>query len=144
MDRIHPDTNTKKANSKKCSDFRTISFIRHASKIMLKIIQRRITPRVEQVLSEMQAGFRKDRSTTEQITNLRMMCEKTRNHQRIICHNFIDFKKAFNRVCHEALWMRKYIGKHITRLIKRLYEVAKTKVMVGDQFSEWFKATVGV
>ena len=49
----------KKANSKKCNEFRTISLISHASKILLKIIQRRITPRVEQVLSEMQAGFRK-------------------------------------------------------------------------------------
>ena len=54
----------KKANSKKCSDYRTLSMISHASKILLKIIQRRITPRVEQILSEMQEGFRKNRSTT--------------------------------------------------------------------------------
>ena len=65
----------KKENSKKRSDYRTIRMISHASKILLKIIQRRITPRVEQSLSEMQVGFRKDRSTTEQITNLRHICE---------------------------------------------------------------------
>ena len=99
------------------------------------------------MLSEMQAGFRKDHSTTEQITYLRLICEKTREQQRIICHNFIDFKKAFDRVWHEALWhtMRKHnIGEHIARLIKGIYEDAKTKVMTGDQFSEWFKASVGV
>eukprot|EP00794_Sanderia_malayensis_P019589 gene19589-biopygen14545 len=115
--------------------------------ILLKVIQRRITPRVEQVLSEMQAGFRKDRSTTEQITNLRLICEKSRNHKRVICHNFIDFKKAFDRVWHEALWhtLRKHnIGEHITRIIKSLYEDAKTKVMTGEKFSDWFKASVGV
>ena len=121
--------------------------ISHASKVLLKIMQRRITPIVEQVLSEMQAGFRKDRSTTEQITNLRLICEKTGNHKRIICHNFIDFKKAFDRVWHEALWhtMRKHsIGEHMTKTIKNLYEDAKTKVMTSDEFSHWFKASVGV
>ena len=137
----------KKMNSRKCSDFRTISLISHASKVLLKIIQGRITPRVEEVLSEMQAGFRKDRSTTDQITNLRLLCEKTRNHQRVICHNFIDFKKAFDRVWHEALWhtMRKFnIGEQITKTIMSLYEQATTKVLTGEEFSEWFRATVGV
>ena len=95
----------------------------------------------------MQAGFTKDRSTTEQITNLRLICEKTRNHKRIICHNFIDFKKAFDRVWHEALWhtIRKHnVGEHMTKTIKNLYEDAKTKVMTGDEFSQWFKGSVGV
>ena len=72
---------------------------------------------------------------------------ETRNHKRIICHNFIDFKKAFDRVWHEALWhtMRKHsIGEHMTKTIKNLYEDAKTKVMTGDEFSHWFKASVGV
>ena len=137
----------KKANSKKFNEYRTVSLISHASKILLKITQIRITPRVEQILSEMQAGFRKDRSTTEQITNLRLICEKTRNHQRIVCHNFINFKKAFDRVWHSALWhtMRKHnIGDHITRIFKSLYEGAKTKVMTGEHFSDWFKSSVGV
>ena len=53
----------KKANIKKCTDFRTISLISHASKVLLKIIQKRITPRVEAVLDESQAGFRKGGGT---------------------------------------------------------------------------------
>ena len=63
-------------------------------------------------------------------------------------HNFIDCKEAFDRVWHKALWhtMKKFnIGKHLTELIKELYEKAVTKVMTGnDQFSEWFKTSVGV
>ena len=34
---FHP--NPKKGNAKKCSNYRTIAFISHASKVMLKILQ---------------------------------------------------------------------------------------------------------
>ena len=41
--------------------------------------------------------------------------------------------------------MRKHnIGEHITQIIKSLYEDAKTKVMTGEHFSDWFKSSVGV
>ena len=44
------------------------------------------------------------RSLTEQIFNLRIMCERYLQHQQDLYHVFIDFKKAFDRVWHEALW----------------------------------------
>ena len=120
-------------------DFRTVSLISHASKVLLKIIQRRIQPRIEEVLNESQAGFRRDRSTTEQITNITNIIEKIRDSRGYVFHNFIDFKKAFDRVWHKALWhtMKKFnIGKHLTELIKELYEKAVTKVMTDNgQFS---------
>ena len=138
----------KKANSRKCSDFRTISLISHASKVLFKIIQRCIQPKIEEVLNESQDGFRRDRSTTEQITNIRNITEKIRDSQGYVFHNFIDFEKAFDRVWHKALWhtMKKFnIGKHLTELIKEFYEKAVTKIMTGNgQFGEWFKASVGV
>ena len=86
----------KKANSRKCSDFRTISLISHASKVLLKIIQRCIQSRIEEVLNESQAGFRRDRSTTEQITNIRNIIEEIRDSQRCVFHNFIDFEKKLS------------------------------------------------
>eukprot|EP00794_Sanderia_malayensis_P002663 gene2663-biopygen2205 len=61
--------------------------------------------------------------------------------------NFIDFRKAFDRVWHDPLWntMGKYnIGEGITALIKSLYDDAKSKVRIDDQLSDWFKTTVGV
>ena len=64
----------------------------------------------EKIIAEEQAGFRAGRSTTEQIFNLRILCEKYLQHQQDLCHVFIDFKKAFDRVWHAALWatMKKY------------------------------------
>ena len=49
----------KKGNSKKCTNYRAISLISHASKVMLKIIQKRLTPQVAELLRKTQAVFRK-------------------------------------------------------------------------------------
>ena len=77
---------------------------------MLEIILTRLKPQVEKIIAEEQAGFRAGGSTTEQIFNLCILCEKYLRHQQDLSHVFIDFKKAFDRVWHAALWatMRKY------------------------------------
>ena len=79
------------------------SLISHPSKVMLKIILNRLKPQEEKIIAEEQAGFRAGRSTTEQIFNLRILCEKYLQLQQDLYHVFIDFKKAFNRVFHAAL-----------------------------------------
>ena len=48
---------------------------------MLKIVLNRLKLQVEKILAEEQAGFRAGRSTTEQILNLRILCEKSLQHQ---------------------------------------------------------------
>ena len=77
---------------------------------MLKIILNNLNPHVEKITVEDQAGFRAGRSTTEQIFNLRILCEKDLQHQQDLYHVFIDFNKAFDRVWYAALWatMKKY------------------------------------
>ena len=81
---------------------------------MLKIILNRLKPQAE-IISEEQAGFRAGRSTTEQIFNLCILCEKYLQHQQDLYHVFIDFRKAFNRVWHAALLatMKKYISTNL-------------------------------
>ena len=88
----------KKGNLKLCQNYRTISLISHSSKVMLKVILNRLKPQAEEIIAEEQAGFRAGRSTTEQIFNLRILCEKYLQHQQNLYHVFIDFKKAFDRV----------------------------------------------
>ena len=68
--------------------------ISHTSKVMLKIILNRLQPQAEEIIAEEQAGFRARRSTTEQIFNLRILCEKYLQHQQTLYHVFIDFKKG--------------------------------------------------
>ena len=51
-------------------NYRTIALISHASKIMLKNLQARLQQYVNYELSDVQAGFRKGRGTTDQIANI--------------------------------------------------------------------------
>ena len=137
----------KKGNLQLCQNYRTISLISHASKIMLRIILNRLRPQAEEIIAEEQAGFREGRSTTEQIFNLRLLCEKHLQHQQELYHVFVDFKKAFDRVWHEALWatMKKInIGKRLISTIQQLYANATSAVLAHNVTGEWFHTTVGV
>ena len=49
----------KKGNAKKCSNYRTIALISHASKVMVKILQARLQQYVNCELPNVQAGFKK-------------------------------------------------------------------------------------
>ena len=100
----------KKGNLQQCKNYQTISLISYPSKVMLKIIRNRLKTQAEKIIAEEQAGFRAGRSTTEQIFNLRILCEKYLQHRQDLYHVFIDFKRVFDRVWHAALWatMKKY------------------------------------
>ena len=114
----------KKGNAKECSNYRTIVLISHASKVMLKILQARLQQYVNCELSDVQASFRKDRRTRDQITNIYWIMEKARAFQKNIYSCFIDFAKAFDCVDHNKLWkILKEMGlpDHLTCLLRNLY-----------------------
>ena len=60
----------KKSEAKECSNYFTMSFISHASKIMLKIFQASLQQCVNCEIPDVQAGFRKGRGTRDQIANI--------------------------------------------------------------------------
>ena len=114
---------------------------------MLKIILNRLKPQAEKITAEEQAGFRAGRSTTEQIFNPRILREIYLQHQQDLYHVFIDFKKAFDRVWHAALWatMKKYcISTNLIQVIKNLYNKATTAVLFNSSIRDWFRTTAGV
>ena len=57
----------KKVKAKECSNYRTITLISHASKVMLKILQTRLQQYMNQKLPDVQAEFRKGRGNRDQI-----------------------------------------------------------------------------
>ena len=87
------------------------------------------------------------KSTTEQIFNLRILCEKYLQHQQDFYNVFKYFKKAFDRVWHAALWatMKKYnISTNLIRVIKNRYSKATSAVLFISSIGDWFRTTVGV
>ena len=71
---------------------------------MLKILQARLQQYMNHELPDAQAGFRKGRGTSDQITNICWIMEKAREFQKNIYFCFIDYVKAFDFVDHKKLW----------------------------------------
>lgn len=60
---------------RKCDNYRTISLICHVSKVMLKVLQCRLSA-TEDILVEEQVGFREGCSMVEHMFSIRMLMEK--------------------------------------------------------------------
>ena len=94
LEEVSFHSNPKKGNVKKCSNYRTIALISNASKVTLKILQARLRQYVNREFPDVQAGFRKGR-TSDKISNIHWIIEKARKFQKSIYFCFIDYAKAF-------------------------------------------------
>src|SRR6218665_3571266 len=96
----------KKPNATAFEDHRTISLLTHASKVMIRILTKRIQAKAEANEGDDQFGFRKGMGTRDAIGTLRVLTERSiQNGQDVglyIC--FVDYEKAFDRV----EWRRLY------------------------------------
>ena len=71
---------------------------------MLKIFQAKLQQYVNQELTDVQAGFRKDKGTRDQIANICWIIEKAREFQKNIYIYFMNYLIAFDCVDHNKLW----------------------------------------
>ena len=85
----------KKGNPKECSNYWTVAFISHASKIMLKILQARLLQYVNRELPDVQVGFRKGRGTRDQIAYICWIIKKARKFHKNMYFCFIHYARAF-------------------------------------------------
>ena len=90
----------KNSKAMNCTEFRTISLMRHVTKLLLKLIQQRIANKIDKEVSRLQSGFRPGTSTREGVFNLRTICERAIDVQRDVYICFIYYTKAFDRVKH--------------------------------------------
>ena len=137
----------KKGNLKNCSNYCTIVLISHASKVMLKILQARFQQYMTHELPDVQAGFRKNRVSRDQIANIRWINEKAREVQKNIYFCFIDYAKAFDCVDHNKLWkilQEMGLPDHLTCLLRNLYAGQETTVRTGRGTTDWFQIGKGV
>jgi Reverse transcriptase (RNA-dependent DNA polymerase) len=127
----------KKGDAKDCENYRTIAMISHISKILLKIIHKRMESTIERELPDSQAGFRKARGTRDHIANMRWIMERQREYGQKVYICFIDYSKAFDCINHELMWktlIEMGIPRHLIQLLKGLYEdqIAVIRTEYGD------------
>ena len=96
---------------------------------MLKILQARLQQYVNRELSDVQAEFRRDRGTRDQIANIWWIIKKAREFQKNIYFCSIDYAKTFDRMDHNKLWeilQDMGIPDHLTCLLRNLFEYQRT------------------
>ena len=131
-----------------CSNYRQISLLCHCIKIFSWIILQRIKSRTEEIgLTEVQAGFRTNRSTIDQIFTLRQLAEKYDEFEKELYVCYIDFRKAFDSVWCKELWkvLRHYgYFEDIISILENMYKDTFSAVRVNGEISDWFSTIVGV
>ena len=84
----------KKGDAKECSNYFTIALISHTSKVTLNILQVRLQQYVNWEIPDVQARFRKDRGTRDQITIICWTLEKPRQLQKNFYLCFTEYAKS--------------------------------------------------
>ena len=90
----------KEKDRTECGNYRGISLVAHAGKILLKIITRRLIEYCERVgiLPEEQSGFRTNRSATDMMFVIRRLQELARKKRIPLYVCFIDPTKVYDSV----------------------------------------------
>jgi len=126
----------KKVNTLKCEEHRTISLIVHASKVIIGVVTQRIESKVKGYVGDDQFGFRKGMGTREGISVMRILSERSIEHNQDIYACFVDYEKAFDRVNWVKLMeILKDIGVdwRDRRLIATLYMGQTATVRLGEE-----------
>ncbi|GFR61141.1 endonuclease-reverse transcriptase [Elysia marginata] len=134
-------------NINDCSNYRIIALISHSSKVLLIIILNRLKSKIEQELSDCQAGYRINRGTIDMLFVLQILTEKVRNSDQEMYITFIDYSKAFDSVKHNHLFKTMDLmgfPKHLIKLIAGLYSDQRATMRWDDKKCEFFNISKGV
>ena len=137
----------KKGDLTKCGNWRGITLMSVAAKAMGKVLIRRISGGVDAKLRKEQAGFRKGRSTIEQIFVLRNIVEQAVEWNSSLYVCFVDYEKAFDSVHRKTLWkiMESYgIPSKLVRMVNAMYDGSQCAVVEGTGQTDWFDVKSGV
>ena len=122
-----------------CGKWRGITLLSIPSKVFTRVILDRMKDALDKKLRDEQAGFRKERSCTDQIATLRVIVEQSLEWQSPLYACFIDFEKAFDSVDRQAIWnilLHYGIPPKFIDIIRRLYEGFTCQVIHSGRLSD--------
>ncbi|CAH8465462.1 unnamed protein product [Schistosoma haematobium] len=137
----------KKGDLSKCDNYKGITLLSIPGKVFNRVLLNRMKDCVDAQLRDQQAGFRKDRSCTDQIATLRIIVEQSIECNSSLYINFIDYEKAFDSVDRTTLWklLRHYgVPQKIVNIIQNSYDGLHCKIVHGGQLTKSFKVKTGV
>ena len=137
----------KKGDKTDCNNYRGISLLTTCYKIFSNILLNRLTPYAEEIIGDYQCGFRRNRSTTDQMFTVRQLLEKKWEFNETVYQLFVDFKKAYDSVKRTRLY-KILVLLGIPKKLVKLVQVSLTenfgRVRVGGEVSEAFEIREGL
>ena len=130
-----------------CSRHRTLSIMSQITKILLRVILKRIRAKIRPQIGDEQFGFVAEKGTANALFTFRVLAERALDVQKDIFACFVDYEKAFDKVRHEKLFgilKDLEVDGRDLRLIKNLYWRQKAGVRVGEEISMWQDIRRGV
>jgi hypothetical protein len=94
----------KKGDKTDCNNYRGISLLSTAYKILSNILLARLNLYVSEITGDHLCGFCRDTSPTDQIVYIQQILEKKWEYNGMVQHLFIGFKKAYDSVSREVLY----------------------------------------
>jgi sorting nexin-29 len=101
----------------------------------------------DEIIGDYQCGFRRNRSTTDQIFCIRQILDKKWEYNGTVHQLFIDFKKAYDSVRREALYnifIEFGIPRILVGLIKMCLNETFSRVHIGKNLSDKFSIENGL
>ena len=121
----------KKGDKLICCHYRGINLLATAYKILTIIIYEKMRPYAENIIGEYQAGFRKGRSTTDQLFTIRQIIENFWEYNKYQVHLFVGFKQAYDSIHRPSMWsiMREMgIPHKLIRMTQACYRNTKCSI----------------
>ena len=137
----------KRGDKLDCSNYRGISVLAVAYKILTKIIYNRLLKYTEDIIGEYQCGFRPGRSTIDHIFSIRQILEKCYEYNVNHEHLFIDFRQAYDSIHRPSMWqiLKEFgIPKKSIKMIQICTHNSRSKVKLGNKMSEPFQTVSGL
>jgi len=137
----------KKRDKLDCNNYRGITLLDIAYKVFSNILNERLKKITENLLGEYQCGFRKNRSTSDQIFIIRQMIEKHYEHNQDLHMLFVDFKQAFDSIDRYKLYQvmeDTKIPHKLIRLVKMTMKNTTARVKVANKLNNSFTFNAGV
>ena len=97
-------------------------------------------------MADEQAGFRRDRSTVQQVLALRLIAEEARRKNKKIYNCFVDFNKAFDSIDQSITWtvLESYgVDSNLIEILKDINTNAQAAVRVSGMTGEYFSTNRG-
>ena len=137
-----------KGEKSDCSNYRGITLLSIAGKILARVLLNRLVPAVAELhLPESQCGFRSNRGTTDMVFVLRLLQEKCREQNKGLYVTFVDLTKAFDTVSRNGLWQileRLGCPPKFLSMVMQLHEDQRGQVRNSNDLSEPFTIINGV